>query len=147
MIVMVMTAMMVMPVMVLQSLIGTSRCCHQTSERVRSINCRGRAAHCATARALLCTCIKSVLVPRIVTHANITEAEEVDRIVRILLHLEQAFDHHLAFVLWQTASPMSKGHYQVPWAAVTLLNNSLRYPVVNPKPVHTGLEFDKVFGS
>jgi hypothetical protein len=117
------------------------------SERVRSFNYRRRAAHCATARALLCTCIKSVLVPRIVTHANITEAEEVDRIVRILLHLEQAFDHHLAFVLWQTASPMSKGHYQVPWAAVTLLNNSLRYPVVNPKPVHTGLEFDKVFGS
>jgi hypothetical protein len=37
--------------------------------------------------------------------------------------------------------------YQVPWA-VTLLNNSLRYPLLlNPKPVHTGLVIDKVFGS
>jgi hypothetical protein len=69
----------------------------KTSERVRSYNCRRRVAHCA--RALLCTCIKSVLVPQIVTYANITEVEEVDRIVRILLHFEQAFDHHLAFVL------------------------------------------------
>jgi hypothetical protein len=32
-------------------------------------------------------------------------------------------------------------------SAVALLNNSFMYPFVNPKPVHTGLELDKVFGS